>query len=276
MQALKLPALAGLIWISAGFRLMFQQFFRMFAIVLINFFLFVLAGTVAELADEAFKPLGADPELVGRVILFGLNIFSPVFLVGFMEACRGVTLGERISPLYCFRGFQLGRPAFNALLGLGLFQTSALTIASAFLPDTAQTSLDELIKNASSTAPAMDPHEMLIRFATIIPVVLVLALVWYAPMLAAWHGMRPIKAMFFSVAACWRNKTAFIMLGAGWMIILMFLSSFMLALVAAMGLSNLSYALVTVFVLIMLGAMFCSGYVTYSTVFVPAPKGPAA
>ena len=42
-------------------------------------------------------------------------------------------------------------------------------------------------------------------------------LMWHAPALVQWHGVSPIKAIFFSVVACLRNFRAFFMYALGWM-----------------------------------------------------------
>ena len=33
---------------------------------------------------------------------------------------------------------------------------------------------------------------------------------WHAPGLVHWHGISPVKSLFFSLVACWRNKGAFV------------------------------------------------------------------
>jgi uncharacterized membrane protein len=41
----------------------------------------------------------------------------------------------------------------------------------------------------------------------------VLMLMWFAPLLAGWHGLSPAKAMFGSVVACGRNLGALLVYG---------------------------------------------------------------
>lgn len=41
-------------------------------------------------------------------------------------------------------------------------------------------------------------------------------LMWHAPALVHWHGVSPVKAVFFSVVACIRNFRAFFMYALGW------------------------------------------------------------
>jgi hypothetical protein len=42
----------------------------------------------------------------------------------------------------------------------------------------------------------------------------VMMLFWFAPLLAAWHGVPPAKALFFSLAGCLMNWRAFLVYGA--------------------------------------------------------------
>ena len=42
-------------------------------------------------------------------------------------------------------------------------------------------------------------------------------LFWHAPGLVHWHGVPPVKALFFSIVACMRNFGAFLVYGLGWL-----------------------------------------------------------
>ena len=42
-------------------------------------------------------------------------------------------------------------------------------------------------------------------------------LFWHAPGLVHWHGVPPIKSLFFSIVACVRNFGAFVVYGLGWL-----------------------------------------------------------
>ena len=43
------------------------------------------------------------------------------------------------------------------------------------------------------------------------------ALFWHAPGLVHWHGVPPVKALFFSAVACLRNLWAFALFGLAWL-----------------------------------------------------------
>jgi hypothetical protein len=42
-------------------------------------------------------------------------------------------------------------------------------------------------------------------------------LFWHAPGLVHWHGVPPVKSLFFSLVACVRNMGAFVVYGLGWL-----------------------------------------------------------
>jgi hypothetical protein len=44
----------------------------------------------------------------------------------------------------------------------------------------------------------------------------VLMAFWHAPALVFWHGVSPVKSLFFSLVACWSNKGAMLLFTLGW------------------------------------------------------------
>ncbi len=103
----------------------------------------------------------------------------------------------------------------------------------------------------------------------------VAVLMWYAPMLAAWHRLPAGKALFFSAVAVWRNLGAFVLYGIAWLAIWMCFS-FAIGLVASLiGVANLAAVLALPLVMLMLTWMYCSVYPSYATVFVDQSATPA-
>ncbi|MEO7548630.1 MAG: BPSS1780 family membrane protein, partial [Ramlibacter sp.] len=45
-------------------------------------------------------------------------------------------------------------------------------------------------------------------------------LFWHAPALVHWHGVSPLKSLFFSAVACFRNLGAFLVYGLAWLVII--------------------------------------------------------
>jgi hypothetical protein len=40
---------------------------------------------------------------------------------------------------------------------------------------------------------------------------------WHAPALVFWHGVSPLKSLFFSLVACLRNLGAYLVYGVAWL-----------------------------------------------------------
>ncbi len=98
-------------------------------------------------------------------------------------------------------------------------------------------------------------------------------LMWYSPVLVAWHGMAPVKAMFFSLAAFLRNLGAFSLYGlvwAGWMIAA---SLGIGLLLGVFGLGGAGIYIVMPLLVPLIAALYCSFYASYTGVLVDTDTG---
>jgi hypothetical protein len=50
-------------------------------------------------------------------------------------------------------------------------------------------------------------------------------LFWHAPALVHWHGVPPLKSLFFSFVACMRNFKAFTLFGLAWVGVFLLVAS---------------------------------------------------
>jgi hypothetical protein len=60
-------------------------------------------------------------------------------------------------------------------------------------------------------------------------------LFWHAPALVHWHGVSPVKSLFFSVVACLRNFGAFFVFGLAWSVVTVTSVSALTLLAVAIG-----------------------------------------
>jgi hypothetical protein len=58
---------------------------------------------------------------------------------------------------------------------------------------------------------------------------------WHAPALVHWHGVNPLKSLFFSFLACWSNKGAMLVYTLGWVGVFMLVGLLMSLLGALLG-----------------------------------------
>ena len=97
---------------------------------------------------------------------------------------------------------------------------------------------------------------------------------WFAPVLVAWHGLPPGKALFFSFVACTRNWRAFVVYAISLVLVGALLPSLLIGVLSSVftGLAGLaSVALTLLIILVLLPTVYASFYVSYRDVFVAPP-----
>jgi hypothetical protein len=100
----------------------------------------------------------------------------------------------------------------------------------------------------------------------------VMMMFWFAPTLSAWHAAVPVKALFFSFAAClmnWRAFAAYGAVAALVTLVLPLLALFGLVLVSGGTLRVPAVALVFPLLILLLPTLLASFYASYRDVFGP-------
>jgi hypothetical protein len=93
-------------------------------------------------------------------------------------------------------------------------------------------------------------------------------LFWHAPALVHWHEEPPIKSLFFSLVACWRNKWALALYGIGWFVLFL-LVGFVISVVAGLiGNPETGALIMMPTALLMASMFFTSIYYTFRDSFV--------
>jgi hypothetical protein len=99
---------------------------------------------------------------------------------------------------------------------------------------------------------------------------------WFAPALVYWHGMKPAKALFFSLVAAWRNLRAFLVYGVIWVLLQIVLPlpvSRLIKLMLPADVADFLLALIFVpYGLVVACTFVCSYYSSYVALF---PEQPA-
>ena len=185
-----------------------------------------------------------------------------------MQACVCVEQGKRVYPSLLLTG--LRSPARGRLLKLGglYLLATVIAIAATSLIDNAvlwktlsgQIKLDEKIIQQSHLS-----QELLLAMVVYTPAAMAF---WYAAPLIAWKNMGIGKALFYSLFAVWRAGKAFLVYGAVWLIIWIFVP--MGASIVIAALIN-KVEVVTILLLPLLIVMSviacCSFYPTYTHIF---------
>ena len=217
------PARTGLDWVKSGIRVFWRQPLAMASL----FFMTMAAMSLASLVP-----------LVGPALALAL---LPASTLVMMVAAAEALEGRFPTPAVMLKALRTGRDRLRDMAVLGaLYAVGFLAVmALSALFDGGQFAMVYLGGEPMTREIAEDP-----RFQTALWVSLALylplsLLFWHAPGLVHWHGVPPVKSLFFSIVACVRNMGAFTVYGLGWLGVFLLggvLISLVASLFAAMGL----------------------------------------
>jgi hypothetical protein len=142
---------------------------------------------------------------------FLFSLLMPAFAMSFMALARECAAGRRASPLVLSEGFRARLPALVALGAIYLAATVAVLGLTAIVDGGALARWMLLGEAAHEDAPAGR-----LLFGGVVATLFsapIFAAFWFAPILAAWDAMPPVKSLFYSFFAVWRNWRAFLVYG---------------------------------------------------------------
>jgi hypothetical protein len=96
-------------------------------------------------------------------------------------------------------------------------------------------------------------------------------LFWHAPALVHWHGLPPVKSLFFSLVACVRNVGAFTVYGLSWLALFMAAGLLVSLLAGLAGGPGAVAALMFPVAMLMAAMFFTSIHFTVKDCFEPTP-----
>lgn len=260
MQLNEVGAKAGYLWFRQGIWLFRRNPLALLMLFFTYFFMMLVLSYIPVIG------------VLLRVILV------PTVSVGFMIACRDTIVGKQVLPTTLVAGLHVyGRGVARQLLILGLVYIAAVALLLAFsaLCDGGLL-FNLLVFDGSVSETALENSNesltLTIMAAAYIPVMM---LFWFAPILTAWHEVPPLKALFFSFIACWRNRTAFALYCLIWGAAIFGASTILVTILMALDLSPSAMTTVIVpFCLVITTALYCSFYATYRGCFT-LPDGPS-
>jgi hypothetical protein len=92
-------------------------------------------------------------------------------------------------------------------------------------------------------------------------------LFWHAPALLFWHGITPVKSLFFSALAAWANKGALALFLCGWLAVFLLLGVLMSVFRMLLGGSDASSAILYPAVLLIVSMFFTSIWFSFRDCF---------
>ena len=195
------PARTGVTWVQLGLRAFWRQPMALAAL----FFITMAAMSLATLIP-----------LVGPAVALAL---LPSATLAMMVAATEATQGKFPTPAVLLVAFRTGQQRLRDMLTLGaLYAVGFLAVMGlSALVDGGEFAKVYLGGAPLSKEMAQDgafQGAMWLAMLLYLPLSL---LFWHAPGLVHWHGVPPVKALFFSIVACVRNFGAFLVYGLSWM-----------------------------------------------------------
>ncbi len=244
MDARRLPARHGILWLLAGFAL-FRRHPPLVTALTFGYLLTVILVN-----------------LIPKIGPFLLPLLLPTLTVMLANGCRAIERGQRFTSETLIAGISAQRVGLIRLGGLHLVGSSLLVLGGFALGE------------PINISDGIDPAEA-IELANDLAVILLVAspmlmAFWFAPLLTAWDGVGAGKSLFFSFIASWRNWRAFLMYGLALILVGAILPGLILVIAGLLSealLTILSIALRMLLIFVLAPTMVASVYLSYRDVF---------
>ena len=188
------PARTGIVWVKLGMQAFLKQPLALTGL----FFMYMAAVLVLSQLPLVGSLLGA--------------MLVPAATLGLMAATAEAASGRFPMPSVLLSAFRAGRQRGRAMLVLGAIYTVGSMLATLL----AGVLVGE--PNASVADSPTAPVDARSVVALLLHTPLVV-LFWHSPALVHWHGVAPVKSLFFSAVACFRNLGAMLLYGATWLVV---------------------------------------------------------
>lgn len=246
-----IPARQGVVWFKQGVRTFMRQPLAFTGL----FFMFM-----------------ATISLLSMVPVLGMPIalaLLPAATLGLMAATEIADKGQFPMPQVLLAGFRAGKKRLQSMLVLGVLYAVGfiLLMGISATVDGGQFARVYLLGGELSPEVVLQGD---FQTAALVAMVLYLPLsllFWHAPALVHWHGITPVKSLFFSAVACMRNFWAFTVFGMVWMAAFMGVAIGLAMVVSLLGNVGLINTILFPVGLAMAAMFFTSFYFTYRDCF---------
>ena len=251
MKLNAIPARHGVLWVKMGITTFLRQPLALSGL----FFIFMAVMSVLSLVP-----------VLGSVLALTL---LPGATLGLMAATQEALKGKFPMPGVLFSGFRAGRKQLRAILVLGVLYASGfvLLLGISALVDGGKFAQLYLIGGAIGAETVADSNfelAALVAMAMYLPLSLMF---WHAPALVHWHGITPVKSMFFSIVACSRNFGAFAVYGLVWVAVFVLVGTTIALLASLSGSEDLVAAILLPCAMVMAAMFFTSIYFSFTDTF---------
>jgi hypothetical protein len=248
MRLKHVPASTGIQWVKQGVQTFFRQPFAISGL----FFMFM-----AGLSLMSIVPF------LGSMVAIAV---TPAATLGLMAASREASRGVFPMPATLITAFRKDPQSSRAMLILGgLYVASllSLVVVAMLLGPTIPEDMTEAGLTPEAVSAIVNSPGLWLCLVLYIPV---LMMFWHAPALVHWHGVAPVKSLFFSLLACWTNKGALMVFSLAWFGLLL-VSVFVVIMISrAIGSSAMGIALYPL-MLVLASVFYASLFFTYRDSF---------
>jgi hypothetical protein len=250
------PAKQGLVWVKLGIKTFWRQPLAFTGL----FFLFMAWVSLLSMVPV----LGA----------FMALLILPAATLGLMVGTEQATAGKFPMPTVLLIAFRAGQQRLKAMLVLGgLYALSFLAVMALTTLVDGGSFAKVYLANAPLTPEVVEAadFQMAIWLSTLLYIPMSM-MFWHAPALVHWYGIPPVKSMFFSAVACWRNLGAFAVYLMAWAGVFVACAAIILTISSALGGSELTAAVLMPGALLMSAMFFTSVYFSVKDCFeLPSP-----
>jgi hypothetical protein len=237
------PARTGIQWVKLGVKTFFRQPLALTGL----FFMYMAVVLVIAQLPVVGPVLGA--------------MLVPAATLGLMAATAEAASGRFPMPTVLISAFRAGRQRARAMLVLGAIYTAGSMLASL---------LGSLLAGGSPAPVAADAQNPQLDVRTLVVLLLhspLLVLFWHAPALVHWHGISPVKSLFFSAVACLRNVGALMVYGMAWLALFLLVGFAVSTLGMVLGGTAVARSIMMPTVLLLVAMFTTSLYFTFRDSF---------
>ena len=250
------PARTGIVWVKLGIQTFFKQPLALAGL----FFMFMAVMTIAS-----------QVPYMGFAVAMAL---LPASTLGLMSATKEATQGKFPMPLILLAGFRAGKEKARSMLVLGGFYALGFlcVMGVSYLVDGGDFARVYLGGASPTREMIMEPAfqgAMWVFIGLHVPLSL---LFWHAPALVYWHGLPPVKSIFFSIVACVRNFWAYAFFGMMWLSVLVLTVVIVTTLSTLLGNPGLAGDILFPVLLMLASMFFTSLYFTFRDSFEFPPE----
>jgi hypothetical protein len=256
MKLRVVPASTGVQWLKLGIQTFFKQPLALCGL----FFMFLALVSV----------IGMIPYVGGLLAL----VLVPGATAGLMAAAREASEGRFPMPSILLSVFRSSPTALRNMLVLGLIYAISFlgVLGLSALIDGGQLAQVFLLGNKLTEEMRTSSEVQLANLVTMALSLPLSLMFWHAPSLVHWHGVSPVKSLFFSLVACLRNFWALVVFGLAWCGVLVGVIVIFATLASILG--NVQAVAVTLYpaAMLLVATFFVSVYFTFRDSF-EAPPG---